>query len=97
MAGTMKTTYKGWDITVRCLKFRAPENTGGAPASYTASGRAVLSDTSTNGEWTDPRPHVVTLSGRIFDTTAACTEVLTAEIQILIDALKRAPEKRLDF
>ena len=97
MAGTMRTTYKGWDITVRCLKFRAPANTGGALASFTASGRAVLSDTAANGEWTDPRPHVVTLGGRVFDTTSTCTAILVADMHILIDALKRAPQKRLYF
>lgn len=97
MAGTMRTTYKGWDITVRCLKYRAPANTAGALESFTASGRAVLTDNAANADWTDPRPHVVTLGGRIFDTTATCTAVLIAEIHILIDALKRAPGKRLYF
>lgn len=97
MAGTMRTTYKGWDITVRCLKFRAPANTRGNLHTFTASGRAVLGDNASNGEWTDARPQVVTLGGRIFDTTATCAEVLTAEIQVLIDALKRTPVKRLYF
>ncbi len=97
MAGTMRTHYKGWDITVRCLKFRAHANTRGVQSSFTASGRAVLGDPSGNAEWTDARPQTVTLGGRIFDSTATCAEVLLAEIQIMIDALKRAPGKRLYF
>ncbi len=96
MDGTLRTNYKGWDITVRCLKFRARANTHGLP-SFTASGRAVLGHAANDGEWTDARPQVVTLGGRIFDTTATCTDVLVAEMQVMIDALKRTPEHRLHF
>lgn len=96
MDGTLRTNYKGWDITVRCLKFRARANTHGQP-SFTASGRAVLGDAANDGEWTDARPQVVTLGGRIFDTTTTCTQVLVAEIQVMIDALKRTQDTRRTF
>ena len=90
MSETMRTSYEGWDITVRCLRFRAPANQGeGNSASFTASGRAVLRHADGDRHWTDSRPQVVTLGGRIFDTTATCAQVLLAEITILIDALKR--------
>lgn len=90
MSETLKTSYEGWDITVRCLRFRSPVNQrAGHGASFTASGRAVLRSADSEREWTDSRPQVVTLGGRIFDTTATCAQVLLAEITVLIDALKR--------
>ena len=90
MSETLRTSYQGWDITVRCLRFRSPANQGaGNQACYTASGRAVLHDVDGERDWTDSRPQVVTLGGRIFDTTATCAQVLLAEITVLIDALKR--------
>ncbi len=90
MSDTLRTSYEGWDITVRCLRFRSPANrAAGNEASFTASGRAVLSNTDAERNWTDSRPQVVTLGGRIFDTTATCAQVLLAEITVLIDALKK--------
>ena len=87
MSDTLKTSYAGWDIKVRCLQFRSPAS---QRASFTASGRAVLRNADRERDWTDSRPQVVTLRGRIFDTTATCAQVLLAEITVLIDALKRA-------
>lgn len=90
MSDTMRTSYEGWDITVRCLRFRSPANrAAGDEASFTASGRAVLNNVAAERNWTDSRPQVVTLGGRIFDTTATCAQVLLAEITVLIDALKK--------
>ncbi len=90
MSETLRTNYKGWDITVRCLRFRSPANQRvGKTDNYTASGRAVLRDAGSESDWTDSRPQVVTLGGRIFDTTATCGQALLAEITVLIDALKR--------
>jgi hypothetical protein len=91
MGSTLKTTYEGWHITVRCLKFRARANTGGNANSFTASGRAVRENQAEDGEWTDARPQVVTLGGRIFDTTANCAQVLLAEMTVMLDALKKLP------
>ena len=90
MSETLKTTYEGWDITVRCLRSDSPANqrAGNGP-SFTASGRAVLRRTDSERDWTDSRPQVVTFGGRIFDSTATCAQVLLAEITVLIDALKR--------
>ena len=89
MCGTLKSSYQGWEITVRCLKFHASANRHGQGDSYTASGRAVLRDTAQDAQWTDARPQVVTLGGRIFDSTATCAQVLHAEITIMLDALKK--------
>ena len=87
----LKTTHKGWSITVRCLKFRARANMQGSGDSFTASGRAVLHDVGNDGDWTDARPQVVTLGGRIFDTTATCSQVLLAEMRVMLDALRKVP------
>ena len=90
MADTLRMSYDGWDITVRCLRFRSPENQGtSSKHSYTASGRAVRQSTVDDGTWTDSRPQVATLGGRVFDTTASCSEVLMAEMRVLIDALRK--------
>jgi hypothetical protein len=91
MASTLKTTYQGWHITVRCLKFRARANTGGNADSYTASGRAVRENDAADGDWTDARPQVATLGGRIFNTTGSCAQVLLAEMTVMLDALKKLP------
>lgn len=90
MPDTLKMSYDGWDITVRCLRFHAPRNLGeGSKHSYTASGRAVRQSNEGDASWTDSRPQVATLGGRIFDTTATCAEVLMAEMTVLIDALRK--------
>ncbi|MEJ7805578.1 MAG: hypothetical protein WKG03_06620, partial [Telluria sp.] len=90
MCDTLRTSYEGWDITVRCLRFRAGSGErNGNSGSFTASGRAVLKNAAEERAWTDSRPQVVTLGGRIFDTTASCAQVLLAELTVLIDALKR--------
>ena len=90
MCDTLKTSYEGWNITVRCMRFNAASNGGdGNSGSFTASGRAVLKNADEERAWTDSRPQVVTLGGRIFDTTATCAQVLLAELTVLIDALKR--------
>lgn len=90
MTDTLKMRYDGWDITVRCLRFHSPQNHGqGGKHSYTASGRAVRHSAEDDGDWTDARPQVATLSGRIFDSTATCAEVLMAEMTVLIDALRK--------
>ncbi len=91
MGATLRASYEGWDITVRCLKFRAKANTGGNGASFTASGRAVRRDAANDADWVDARPQVVTLGGRIFDTTATCAQVLLGEMTVLLDALKKIP------
>ena len=91
---TMRTSHEGWSITVRCLRYRAKANISGPGHSFTASGRAVRQDSEGDHDWMDSRPQVVTLGGRIFDTTATCSEVLLAEITVLIDALKRRPTLR---
>jgi hypothetical protein len=95
MCGTLKSSYQGWEITVRCLKFHAAANRRGQGESFTASGRAVLHDATYNAHWTDARPQVITLGGRIFDSTATCAQVLQAEMTILLDALKRIPPQPL--
>lgn len=95
MSGILKASYDGWDITVRCLKFRARANTGGDGASFTASGRAVRHDAANDQDWIDARPQVVTLGGRIFDTTATCAMVLLEEMTIMLDALKKNPASAL--
>lgn len=89
----LKTTYQGWSITVRCLKFQARANMRGDGDSFTASGRAVLHDAANDGAWTDARPQVITLRGRIFDTTATCSQVLLAEMRVMLDALRKTPEQ----
>jgi hypothetical protein len=67
----------------------------GKGESFTASGRAVLHDATYNAHWTDARPQVITLGGRIFDSTTTCAQVLQAEMTILLDALKRIPPQPL--
>ena len=94
MSDTLKMSYEGWDITVRCMRFQLAAHAGadGHPAgkeSYTASGRAIRLSDEGDDNWTDSRPQVATLNGRIFDTTATCAEVLMAEMRVLIDGLRK--------
>lgn len=91
MGGTLKATYLGWDITIRCLKFRPPASMPGSGDRFTASGHAVLQDTASDGDWIDARIQVLSLHGKIYCTAAACAEVLLAEMRVLLDALRRLP------
>lgn len=90
MSDTLKTSYDGWDITVRCMRFRVPMPKGeGGRNSYTASGWATRANDEGDTNWTDSRTQVATLGGRIFDTTATCADVLMTEMRALIDGLRR--------
>lgn len=93
MGGTLKSSYMGWDITVRCLKFQAPDEVSGFADRFTASGHAVLQETATDSDWIDARIQVLTLHGQIFDTAAACADALLAQMRVLLDSLKRQPPR----
>lgn len=93
MDGTLKSSYKGWDITVRCLKFQVPDKLPGLADCYTASGHAVLQDAATDGDWIDARIQALTLHGQIFDSAAACADALLAQMRELLDSLKRLPPR----
>jgi hypothetical protein len=89
MSGTLKTSYRGWSIDVRCLQKQALNVGPRERRSFTATGHAVLHGEHDRREWVDSRPQIVTLGDRIFDTASVCSDVLLAEIKVLIDALKK--------
>jgi hypothetical protein len=93
MASAHKSTHKGWEITIRCLKIRTLATAHGHGDKFTASGRAVLRDVAHDEEWTDARAQVLTLRGQAFRTEAACTDALLTAMTVLLDALWReAPQ-----
>ena len=94
MSGKIKTFYRGWDITVRCLKLPRPgPGPGPDPAkAYTASALATLRDKADADNWVDSRSQRSTAAHRMFDTTSGCAEALLAEVKILIDSMRKPPK-----
>ncbi|MES2899873.1 MAG: hypothetical protein V4723_09105 [Pseudomonadota bacterium] len=93
MNGKIRTHYRGWDISVRCLTTRAEHDTAPFPA-YTATAVAVLRNPAEADDWIDSRIQRSTLTDRVFDTTANCAAALLAEVKILIDSIRRHPPSR---
>ncbi len=91
VSGKIKTFYRGWDITVRCLKFRRPGRQAEAAEGYTASALAVLRDKDDGPNWVDSRSQRSTAVHRMFDSTAGCAEALLAEVKVLIDSMRKPP------
>ncbi len=89
MSGTLRTSYRGWNIAVRCLSKGASAARTPSAGTHTATARASLSDADNRCEWIDPRPQTLMVLSRDFDTHTHCSQAVLAEIKILIDGLKR--------
>jgi hypothetical protein len=89
MTGTLKTTYRGWHIAVKCVQQPVTVGMSSESERFTATGHAILHDALDYHAWVDWRPQIVTLGERIFHTSALSIDALHDEIRMLIDALKR--------
>lgn len=80
------TFYRGWFITLRCLKHR---NSDPRPQrSYTCRAWAVLHDMADAPLWSDTRPQTSAIVDRVFSSSAASVEALLTQTKELIDTLK---------
>lgn len=87
MSMTIRTSYRGWDVTLQCLLHWNCDPR--AAKTFTARAVAVLNDTADAPHWIDPGLQTVSLSARQFVSTALCTQHLLLQIQGAIDAVKK--------
>jgi hypothetical protein len=89
MGKTLRHEYLGWEIAIRCIERpRAIDEVRTAPR-YTASAIATLMPSQSPQDWIDPRAQAITLGNRTFSNDRHCISTLLAEVQELIDALKK--------
>ena len=83
------TRYRGWNITINCLKHSNSDPR--APLYFTARAFAVLDQSAYPSVWSDPRPQTASIVNRVFASTQACAQALEIQIRTLIDSQKPAP------
>lgn len=86
MSSTVRTTYRGWDITATCLKHSNSDP--GATRRFTARAFAQLHDNADEIHWRDPRTQTVAIVDHIFGSADDCSQTLLARMKVIIDNLK---------
>ena len=81
--------YRGWNITINCLKHSNSDPR--APLCYTGRAFAVLDQSTYAGYWRDPQPQTTSIVNRVFASSQACAQALGIQIRTLIDSQKPAP------
>ena len=87
MSMTIRTSYRGWDVTLQCLLHWNSDPR--AAKIFTARAIAVLNDASEAPDWIDPGLQTVSFSARPFVSTALCTQHLLLQMQSAIDVLHK--------
>lgn len=89
MGKTIRGSYRGWAIAIRCMSIRKPNAATLGSGTHVASGHAVFEDAILEATWIDTRPQLITGGLRSFNSGEECTEILLFEMKALIDGLEK--------
>ncbi len=87
MSGTIRISYRGWNITATCLKHA--DSDPRAARRFTARAFAALNDIADGNQWHDSQTQTASIVDHIFVSANACTETLLGQIKTVIDNLSR--------
>ncbi|MEJ7805659.1 MAG: hypothetical protein WKG03_07025 [Telluria sp.] len=85
MRGTIRTSYRGWNITATCLKH--PDSDPQAERRFTARAFAVLDQDTPQEQWRDARTQTASIADQRFGSAIACSQALLALMEGIIDDL----------
>lgn len=85
---TVHSSYRGWALTVHCIRRWRPLNASRRLSEYVASGYAVLIEAN-RGAWMDAQSQVEMSGERSFHSADECSTALVLELKVLIDGLRQ--------